>query len=129
MGHGRCFGRAALFAPRSLLVLSMMRAGVPPAGPLRAPGSEGAMSGLTLGWGGLAAALAVLVAFPLVITNALYTQFGVLTLIFVASVIAWNMFSGYSGYISLGHAVFFGTAAYAVGLLTEHWHLNGSQIF
>src|ERR1019366_10568038 len=87
------------------------------------------MSGLTLRWGGLAAALAVLVAFPLVITNALYTQFGVLTLIFVASVIAWNLFSGYSGYISLGHAVFFGTGAYAVGLLTEHWHLNGSQIF
>ena len=28
---------------------------------------------------------------------------------------AWNIFSGYSGYISLGHAVFFGTGAYTVG--------------
>ncbi len=67
--------------------------------------------------------------FPLVITNALYTNFGVLTLIFVAWAVAWNMFSGFSGYISLGHAVFFGTGAYAVGLLAEHLHMNGSQIF
>jgi branched-chain amino acid transport system permease protein len=87
------------------------------------------MSGLTLRWGGLAAALVVLVAFPLVITNALYTNYGVLTLIFVAWAVAWNMFSGFSGYISLGHAVFFGSGAYAVGLLTEHLHMNGSQIF
>src|SRR6202047_2704318 len=87
------------------------------------------MSGLTLRWGGLAAGLVVLVASPLVITNALYTNYGVLTLIFVAWAVAWNMFSGFSGYISLGHAVFFGTGAYAVGLLTEHLHLTGGQIF
>jgi branched-chain amino acid transport system permease protein len=78
---------------------------------------------------GIAVMLAVLIAFPLVINNALYSEFGVLTLIFVAAVVAWNMFSGYSGYISLGHAVFFGAGAYTVGLLTEHWHLNGGQIF
>ena len=79
--------------------------------------------------GGIVVVLAVLIAFPLVITNALYTEFGVLTLLFAAWAVAWNMFSGYSGYISLGHAVFFGTGAYAVGLLTEHLHLNGGQIF
>ncbi len=79
--------------------------------------------------GGLAILLIVAILFPLVITNALYTQFGVLTLIFVAGTVAWNLFSGFTGYISLGHAVFFGCGAYAVGLLTQHWHLNGSSIF
>lgn len=91
--------------------------------------STGRRTGLALRGGGLAILLAVLIVFPLVITEPLYTQFGVLTLIFVAAAVAWNLFSGYSGYISLGHAVFFGVGAYTVGLLTEHWHLTGGQIF
>jgi branched-chain amino acid transport system permease protein len=79
--------------------------------------------------GGLAVLLVIAVIFPLVITNALYTTFAVDTLIFVAAVTAWNMFSGFSGYISLGHAVFFGTGAYTVGLLTIHWKVLGGTIF
>jgi branched-chain amino acid transport system permease protein len=79
--------------------------------------------------GGLAVLLVIAVIFPLVITNALYTTFAVDTLIFVAAVTAWNMFSGFSGYISLGHAVFFGTGAYTVGLLTIHWKVIGGTIF
>jgi branched-chain amino acid transport system permease protein len=78
---------------------------------------------------GLVVVLAVIAVFPLVVTNTLDTQFAVLTLMFVAAVAGWNLFSGYSGYISLGHAVFFGVGAYTVALLTEHWHLNGGQIF
>jgi branched-chain amino acid transport system permease protein len=79
--------------------------------------------------GGLLILLVIAVIFPLVITNALYTQFAVDTLIYVAAVAAWNLFSGYSGYISLGHAVFFGSGAYTVGLLTEHWKVIGGTIF
>ncbi|HEY4850935.1 MAG TPA: branched-chain amino acid ABC transporter permease [Streptosporangiaceae bacterium] len=98
----------------------------PTAGP-PAAGSQIPMRTLRLA--GIGVALAVLIAYPFVITDALYAEFGVLTLLFVAWAVAWNMFSGYSGYISLGHAVFFGTGAYAVGLLTEHLHLTGGQIF
>jgi len=78
---------------------------------------------------GLAVLLVVAVIFPLVITNALDTQIAVLTMIFVAAVAAWNLFSGFSGYISLGHAVFFGVGAYTVGLLTVHWKVIGGTIF
>ena len=78
---------------------------------------------------GLTALLVIAAVFPLVITNALYTTFAVDTLIFVGAVTAWNMFSGFSGYISLGHAVFFGTGAYTVGLLTVHWKVIGGTIF
>ena len=60
--------------------------------------------------------LALRALFPLVFTNALATTIGVDTMIFVAAAAAWNIFSGYSGYISLGHAVFFGTGAYTVAI-------------
>jgi branched-chain amino acid transport system permease protein len=79
--------------------------------------------------GSLTVLLVIAAVFPLVITNALYTEFAVDTLIFVGAVTAWNMFSGFSGYISLGHAVFFGTGAYTVGLLTTHWKVIGGTIF
>jgi branched-chain amino acid transport system permease protein len=78
---------------------------------------------------GLAVVALIGVIFPLVFTNALDTQFAIDTLIFVAAVVAWNLFSGFSGYISLGHAVFFGTAAYTVAVITSHNHITGSAIF
>src|SRR2546428_6952250 len=33
---------------------------------------------------------------------------------------AWNLFSGYTGYISLGQAAFFGIGAYATGITFDH---------
>ena len=73
--------------------------------------------------------LALAAIFPLIFTNELVTEIGVLTMIFVAAAAAWNIFSGLSGYISLGHAVFFGTGAYTVAILARDWHLNGDGIF
>ena len=67
--------------------------------------------------------------FPLVFTNPFVTSIGVLTLIYVAAAAAWNIFSGYSGYISLGHAVFFGTGAYTVAIIAKHWNLSGDTVF
>ena len=77
----------------------------------------------------LAALLVVAVVFPLVDTSAVDTTFAINTLIYVAAVTGWSMFSGNTGYVSLGHAVFFGTGAYAVGLLAWHQHLTGDVIF
>jgi branched-chain amino acid transport system permease protein len=74
-------------------------------------------------------ALALAAVFPLVVTNQLDSYFAVLTLIYVGAVVAWNLFSGYSGYISLGHAVFFGSGAYAAGLLAQHHSLVGGADF
>jgi len=79
--------------------------------------------------GGLAILLVIAAIFPLVITDALYTQFAVNTMIYVGTVAAWNLFSGYSGYLSLGTAVFFGSGAYTVGLLANRWKLPGADIF
>jgi branched-chain amino acid transport system permease protein len=73
--------------------------------------------------------LAALVVFPLVFTNQLTTTIGVDAMIFVAAAAAWNIFSGYSGYISLGHAVFFGSGAYAAGIAARDWHVIGTAEF
>ncbi|HEY2313065.1 MAG TPA: branched-chain amino acid ABC transporter permease [Streptosporangiaceae bacterium] len=77
-----------------------------------------------------AAALLILVAlYPLVITNATATNFGVITLIFVAVASAWNLFSGYSGYLSLGHAIFYGAGAYFLVVAAKDWNLTGAAVF
>jgi branched-chain amino acid transport system ATP-binding protein/branched-chain amino acid transport system permease protein len=45
------------------------------------------------------------------------------TAMFVALTYSWNLISGYTGYISLGHAVFFGFGGYATALLILHAHM------
>ena len=44
----------------------------------------------------------------------------IFTLMYAALASAWNIVGGYSGYISLGHAAFFGVGAYAVGIAFTH---------
>jgi branched-chain amino acid transport system permease protein len=78
---------------------------------------------------GIGVLLAALAAFPQVVTNGLATTIAVYALLFAAAASAWNIFSGYSGYISLGHAVFFGTGAYTVAIAARDWQLTGDQVF
>jgi branched-chain amino acid transport system permease protein len=73
--------------------------------------------------------VAALVAFPLVFTNPAVTTDAIDILMFVAMAAAWNAFSGYSGYISLGHMVFFGCGAYFTAIATLDWAPAGSDVF
>jgi branched-chain amino acid transport system permease protein len=75
----------------------------------------------------LLALLVLAAVFPLIVNGGLALNFGIDTLIFVGGVVAWNMFSGFSGYISLGHAVFFGAGAYVAGETAIHLKLSGTQ--
>ena len=75
--------------------------------------------------GGILAALLVLAAFPVVITDPTATSIAVFTVVFMVATVAWNVFSGYSGYLALGHAVFFGSGGYAVALAARDWHFKG----
>ena len=77
---------------------------------------------------GLAVLLAVVAVIPLD-NNVVLTQVGVLVLMFVGAAVAWNIFSGFTGYISLGAAVFFGTGVYTVALITKHLNLVGGVVF
>ena len=70
-------------------------------------------------------ALAVVGLFPLVVSDPTATTIAVYTVIFMVATTSWNVFSGYSGYLALGHAVFFGTGGYAVALAARDWHFKG----
>jgi branched-chain amino acid transport system permease protein len=74
-------------------------------------------------------ALAVAVMYPLVFTNQQAATIAFLTLIFITAAVAWNIFSGYCGYLSLGHAVFFGSGAYVAGIVAKNWHVAGGAEF
>ncbi len=74
---------------------------------------------------GLLALLVIGVVFPpLISPDTTTTGVAVYALMFAAWATAWNIFSGYTGYIALGHAAFFGTGAYALGILCEFWHVG-----
>ena len=72
---------------------------------------------------GLLILLAAAIAFPLLFPNPAVTTVAVFTLMFAGAAVAWNIFSGYTGYIALGHAAFFGTGAYAMALMCQDWHI------
>jgi branched-chain amino acid transport system permease protein len=74
---------------------------------------------------GLAALIAVFAIFPVVVTDPTTTSIAVFTLVFMICASAWNIFSGYSGYLALGHAVFFGSGGYAVAMAANSWHVAG----
>lgn len=80
-------------------------------------------------WAALALLLVVVAVFPLAVTDQLVTQIAVDTLIFLGATAAWNIFSGYTGYISLGHAVFFGSGAYTAAVAAQDWGLGGATEF
>ncbi len=68
--------------------------------------------------------LAALMAFPLG-ANILYSSFYVslLTRIFIYAIIVvgFDLLAGYTGMVSYGHALFFGTGAYLTGMILKHW--------
>ena len=73
----------------------------------------------------LLAVLVVFIAFPLVFSNPAVTSIAIFTLIFAAAGTAWNIFSGYTGYIALGHAAYFGIGCYTIAILCQDWHIQG----
>ena len=72
---------------------------------------------------GLVALLAAFIVFPQVFPNPAVTTVAVFTLLYATSTTAWNIFSGYTGYIALGHAAYFGIGAYSIALMCQDWHI------
>jgi branched-chain amino acid transport system permease protein len=87
--------------------------------------TDASITARALSLGAVVVALAVLAAFPVVVTDPSATSIAVFTLVFMVATAAWNVFSGYSGYLALGHAVFFGSGGYAVALAARDWHFKG----
>jgi len=54
--------------------------------------------------------------FPLVIRSDYYLHLLIIALMWVVIGSSWNLLAGYTGLVSFGHAIFFGTGAYTAGL-------------
>jgi branched-chain amino acid transport system permease protein len=70
--------------------------------------------------------LLFLVMYPLLISPTPgTTNVGVYVLLFTGAAIAWNLFSGFTGYINLGSAMYLGIGGYAMAILCQDWNIQG----
>src|SRR5947209_1125785 len=79
------------------------------------PGRVTALKGLAM----LLVAILALI-LPLIAPDPATTGMAVFTVMYIGLASAWNIMGGYTGYISLGHAAFFGFGAYSLGLFLVH---------
>jgi branched-chain amino acid transport system permease protein len=78
---------------------------------------------------GLLVLLLLALVFPVLLSpNLAVTSISVFTLVFAMATTGWNIFSGYTGYISIGHAVYFGVGAYTIALICQHWNIPGGYL-
>ena len=75
-----------------------------------------------------ALALAYMV-LSLFVTNSYYQLILTLVLIWAIFGLSWNIFSGYTGLVSFGHAAFFGIGAFATVLAQIYWGLSPWLMF
>src|SRR5437588_3932903 len=85
---------------------------------MRGLGRAGPLKGL-----GLAGLAALALVLPVISPDPGTTNIAAFTMMYVGLSTAWNIMGGYTGYISLGHAAFFGFGAYSLGLLLNHLNI------
>lgn len=73
----------------------------------------------------LCAIILCCLVFPLLIGDQFTNSIAVEVLLLTGAAVAWNIFSGYTGYISLGHATYYGLGAYIMALGCQDWHIPG----
>ena len=64
-------------------------------------------------------------AFPLLVTAPYLMTIAIFTVMYAALATSWNLLGGFSGYLSLGHAAFFGVGAYAEAIVFTHIGIGG----
>jgi ABC-type branched-subunit amino acid transport system permease subunit len=78
--------------------------------------------------GGLLALLMLLLVLPLFFSDPTFYSIAIFTLLYASSVTGWNIFSGYTGYVSLGYTAFTGVGGYTLAMICDHWQLVGGYI-
>jgi len=66
----------------------------------------------------------VLFCAPFITDDEYFLGIIVLSTIFALFAISWDLLSGFTGQLNLGHALFFGVSAYSAGLLNVHLHYS-----
>jgi branched-chain amino acid transport system permease protein len=65
-----------------------------------------------------------LLTLPILIGDPNTVTMAVDVLLLTGAAVAWNIFSGYTGYISLGNATYYGIGAYVLALVCQDWHIS-----
>lgn len=68
---------------------------------------------------------ALILSFPAIAPNPYILSAGVVILNYAVLSTGWNFMGGFTGYVSLGHAAYFGLGAYGTGLLIKYLALPG----
>lgn len=63
----------------------------------------------------------LLFSAPLITQESYYLRIIIMAAIFSIFAMSWDVISGFAGQLNLGHALFFGSAAYATALLNLHF--------
>jgi len=69
-------------------------------------------------------ALLALVLIPLAIQSAFVFHLAIQVCVFASLALAWNIVGGFTGQLSLGHAVFYGIGSYTAGLLVAQFGIT-----
>ncbi|MCK5363843.1 MAG: branched-chain amino acid ABC transporter permease, partial [Gammaproteobacteria bacterium] len=56
--------------------------------------------------------------------NVYYRSLVMFTMMYVVLALSWNIISGYTGYISFGHVLFYGVGSYASAILVADYGWN-----
>jgi branched-chain amino acid transport system permease protein len=64
-----------------------------------------------------------LLTLPFLVGDPNTVTMAVDVLLLTGAAVAWNIFSGYTGYLSLGHATYYGIGAYVMALICRDWHI------
>lgn len=92
---------------------------IAPSAPVRRPAAKWVRIVL------LVVGAALVLSFPTIAPNPYILSAGVVILNYAVLSTGWNFMGGFTGYISLGHAAYFGLGAYGTGLLIKYLALPG----
>jgi branched-chain amino acid transport system permease protein len=70
----------------------------------------------------------LMLLFPVIFSNPAVTTVATFTLLFAVAATGWDIFSGYTGYLSLGHAAYYGLGAYFFALFCQIWNVPGGWL-
>ena len=74
----------------------------------------------------IAILIAMLAAFPCLEPEVYYLSFMFSVFMYVILASSWNFIGGYAGYLSFGHAAFFGIGAFATAKAASMFELTPS---
>src|SRR6266536_2352598 len=77
---------------------------------------------------GLLALLILLLLLPTISADPTFYSIAIFTLLYATAAVGWNIFSGYSGYVSLGYSAFTGIGGYTLTIICDRWQLSGGYL-